>query len=116
MTKAALHLVETEGHVAPAFAADYTYENWIEDLRGIVWHSFIKGRMTLDDIAAKANLHLSTVEKFAYRETKRPAARTTFELAKAVGFRLPHIPSDAPRQPDERDYREYRSHVRTRSK
>lgn len=78
-----------------------SYEAQMEDLRGVVWNAFVREGRTLEDIAVVANLHFLTVEKFAWGETKRPAFRTVFQLAMAVGFRAPFIPSNAPRQPDE---------------
>lgn len=85
-----------------------TYEEWVEDLRGIVWNAFIKGHMSLEEIAVKADLTPITVHKFAWAVTKQPKARTTYQLAAAVGFRIPFLHADAPRQPDEPELSEFR--------
>lgn len=109
-----MRVVGRDEETAPTFRSDYSYEDWVADLRGLIWNAFIKGRMTLEMVAEKSNLHLTTVEKFAFGETKRPASRTTFELARAIGFRMPLIPSDADRQPAEQDYSTFRAHTKTR--
>lgn len=80
-------------------------EDWVADLRGVVWHAFIREARTLEDIAVTANLNKLTVERFAWGDTKRPALRTALQLAMAVGFRIPLISSSAPRQPDETSLR-----------
>lgn len=84
---------------------EYTYEMWVEDLQGIVWNRFIKGKQSLEDMAAAADLNPKTVDNFMWRVTKKPAARTVFQMAVAVGFRNPWIPADAPLQPDEQDFK-----------
>ncbi len=94
---------------------EYTYETWVEDLRGIVWNAFSREGRTIEDIATVANLHFRTVEKFAWGETKRPALRTAFELARAVGFRIPFIPIGSRVQPDEPDLGWTRSMIKSRS-
>jgi hypothetical protein len=100
----------------PAFGSEYNFDDWVADLRGIVWHVFNRGQMTMEDIAVKADVCLSTVENFMYLETRRPIARTTFGLARAVGFRISFIPDNAEKHPAERDYREFRSLAKPRPK
>lgn len=102
MSQAALRLVASNDQV-PTFKEDYTYEQWVQDLQGVVWSAFIRGHRSLEDIAVEANLAQKTVENFAWGQTKRPASTTTFALAKALGFRMPLIDARAPRQPDEPD-------------
>ncbi len=91
-----------------------SYEDLVEDLRGIVWNAFIREGRTLEDIAVAANLHTTTVERFAWGDTKRPAARTVIQLILAVGFRLPLIEAAAPRQPNEVDLRWMHSLIKNR--
>lgn len=90
------------------------YEEWVEDLRGIVWNAFKRGNMTFEHIAEKAMLHPTTVEKFAWGDTKRPAAWTVFQIAEAVGFRTSFLPADAKRQPDEQSFSRFRALVQKR--
>lgn len=107
-----LRLVGSPDPAPSPFPSAYSYEEWVEDLRGIVWNAFVKGYSTLEDLAVKANLSKTTVENFAWGETKRPHGRTLFQIASAVGYRMPFIPDHAPRQPDEPDLAEYRGHIR----
>jgi transcriptional regulator with XRE-family HTH domain len=80
---------------------EYTYEDSIEDLRGIVWNSVKDTGKTWADLAADANLSVRTVSRFAYGETKNPAHNTVFALEKALGLRTARVSLGAPRQPDE---------------
>ena len=114
MAEAKLHLVTRTDEVSPAFMPDYNYKDWIEDLRGLVWNFAMQGRMSFEDMAVMANLHVSTVTKFAWGDTKRPAFSTVFELARVIGFRLPFISIGAGRQPDERDHRSARQYIQSR--
>lgn len=109
-----LRLVQDQPSTANSFEQDF--ENWLEDLRGIVWNDFIKGRRSLENLAADAKLSLSTVQKFAWGETKKPHLQTVFKLMKALGYRLPVIPLTAPRQKDEVDYATLRSALPPRKK
>jgi hypothetical protein len=93
-----------------------SFENWVADLRGVVWHAFVREARTLEDIAVSANLHALTVERFAWGDTKRPALRTALQLAQAVGFRVPLISSSAPRQPDEASLSWTRPLLQTRAR
>ena len=97
---------------------EYTYEDSIEDLRGIVWNSVKETGKDWATLAADANLAKSTVSRFAYGETKRPAHNTVFALERAVGLRSARVRLDAPRQRDElwRSRFVSRSRPRTRSK
>lgn len=80
---------------------EYTYEDSIEDLRGIVWNSVKDTGKTWADLAADANLSVRTVSRFAYGETKNPAHKTVCALERVVGLRNARVPLGAPRQPDE---------------
>lgn len=76
-------------------------KEWIETLHCIVWNDFITGRRSLEDLAEMADLRFVTVESFAWRDTKRPAATTVYKLAVACGYQLPFIPMEAGHQADE---------------
>lgn len=106
MLKPAIRLVANDPE--PTDGPDYTYEMWAEDLRGIAWNSFIKGRLSMEDIAVMSGLRQNTVESFIWGVTKSPRATTVYQIARAVGFRSPWIPENAPVQPAERDYAAYR--------
>lgn len=80
---------------------EYTCEDSLEDLRGIVWNSRRDTGKSWADLAAEANLAESTVRRFAYGDTKKPAHNTVFALEKAVGLRAARVTLGAPRQPDE---------------
>lgn len=80
---------------------DYTYEDYIEDLRGIVWNSVKETGKTWADLAADASLAISTVSRFAYGDTKKPSSATVFALERALDIRTARVRIDAPRQPDE---------------
>lgn len=88
----------------PTFRKDYTYEHWVKDLQGIAFQYFLTSGGCSKDLAVKAELGEKTVSNFVWGETKRPAARTVFQIAKALDIRCPFIPMDAPRQPDESDF------------
>lgn len=81
----------------------YTYEMWVQDLQGVAWHAFAREGYTIEKMAFAANLHYQTVENFVWGDTKRPTGNTVFQMAAALGFRLPLIASGAGRQPDEFD-------------
>ena len=59
-----------------------TYEEWLEDLRGLVFNSRQEVGLNWEDLAREANLLPSTVARFADGTTKRPHGRTIFELTK----------------------------------
>lgn len=80
---------------------EYTYADYIEDLRGIVWNSIKETSKTWTALAADANLAVSTVSRFAYGDTKKPSSATIFALERAVGIRAARVRLSAPRQPDE---------------
>lgn len=106
MLKPAFYPVANDSELA--VGPDYTYEMWVEDLRGIAWNSFTKGRLSMEDITVMSGLRPKTVESFVWGVTKNPRATTVFQIARAVGFRSPWIPESAPVQPAERDYTAYR--------
>jgi transcriptional regulator with XRE-family HTH domain len=61
-----------------------TNDIFVEDLRGHVRNAHV----TWANLAADANVCVSTVSKFAYGETKRPTFRTVFRIADALGITL----------------------------
>lgn len=71
--------------------------------------------MDFESIAAAANLHLSTVLNFAYGTTRKPAARTLFQIAAAVDFRVAFIPQGAVQQPDEQDLQVYHPYIKKKN-
>ena len=70
-----------------------SFEQQLADLRGLVWHMFIKGKISFEDLAAKAGLHQKTVENVAWGDTKRPHLRTRNLILDALQiqtfYRLP---------------------------
>jgi hypothetical protein len=59
-------------------------EQHLADLRGLVWHLFLKGKIDLEAFARRAGLHFSTVEKFVWGDTKRPHQRTIDSILTAL--------------------------------
>lgn len=80
---------------------EYTYEDSIEDLRGIVWNWRKDTGKSWADLAADAKLTVRTVSRFAHGETKRAAHSTVFALEYAVNLRAARVTRNAPRQKDE---------------
>jgi hypothetical protein len=112
--KPQLKVVRSDDPAPPSPTPNNNYDDWVEDIRGITWNAFVKGRMTLEDIAAKASLSAKTVENFAWGDTKRPQAKTVFSIAVAVDFRMALMPASAPRQPNEPDLSEFRKDIKRR--
>lgn len=94
---------------------DYTYQDFIEDLRGIVWDSVKETGLSWDDLAIEAKLSPQTVSRFAYGETKVPTSRTVFQIASVVNLRMAFVPKTARRQPDEIVGYPLRSKIRART-
>jgi len=94
---------------------DYTYQDFIEDLRGIVWNSAKETGLSWDELAREANLSPQTVSRFAYGETKVPTSRTLFQLVTVVNLRMAFVPKTARRQPDEIAARPLRSNIKSRT-
>lgn len=94
---------------------DYTYQDYIEDLRGIVWNSVAETGMTWKQLAEAAELSVLTVSKFAYGETKKPSSETVFKLEDAVGLRTARVAKSAGRQPDEVMAFRLRSKIRAKT-
>ena len=61
---------------------------FLEDLRGVLWNSYVDASMSWIEIAGRARLAYSTVRRFASGETKRPQLYTVLRLMSAIGARL----------------------------
>ena len=92
-------------------ADEPTYEDRMEDLRGIVWNSVRDRGLTWTDLAEMTNLSIGTISRFANRETKRPSSYTVDALADAVGLEVRYITKGARTQPDEVNGRVLRSMI-----
>lgn len=71
----------------PAFdftQSTLTWEDWLEDLRGLVANSRREFAITHQMLALKANVSPTTLARFADGITKRPHARTILELARVL--------------------------------
>ena len=63
-----------------------TYEKKLNELLDAIFGR--SGHLTLEQLATKADLHVSTVYKLNNRVTKLPRLKTVFQLAKAVGMSI----------------------------
>ncbi len=113
MASVHLKVVGKEVPAVPVHTIDYDYEKWLDDLRGAVWHAHNKRNRNFEIIAAEAGLCTTTVVKFAWRDTKRPALLTAFKLARAVGFRVAIVHAGAQLQQDELATGTYSEHIPT---
>lgn len=80
-------------------------DEFIQDFRGLLWNSVVEFGLTWQQLAEKANLHVSTIENFLFGKTKRPQFPTMLRLLEAMGFRIGVFKIDAPPQQDELSFR-----------
>ena len=57
----------------------------LAQVRGLVWHLFIKRKLSWEEIARRANLCVATVENLAEGETKRPHNNTVTAILEVLG-------------------------------
>lgn len=88
-----------------------TYEDRMEDLRGIVWNSIKDRGLTWTELSRITNLTIGTISRFASGETKRPSSYTVDALADAVGLEVRYIRKGARIQPDEVNGRSLRAMI-----
>jgi len=78
-----------------------TYEQHLENVRGMVRNSVKDTGQTWKDLADKSGLSYATVLRFADGTTKWPRESTVFELLRAVDIEGRFVPRGSRTQPDE---------------
>ena len=68
-------------------------DQFIEDLRGMVWSGSVTGKRSWKDIAEESGLNVATVSKFASGDTKRPHLLTIRRIVRACGYRMAFVPT-----------------------
>jgi DNA-binding phage protein len=76
-------------------------EEFLQDLRGMLWNSVPTCGMEWPELAREAKLHVSTIENFLFGQTKRPQMNTIYRLLTAMGFRIGILAADSAKQPGE---------------